>query len=77
MGKIIYRLKRTLKEQVFDLFCEVISYGDEYFEPLIFNEKIAFECGLTPFTFCVAEVDKNDFGMSTKWYKIKTFNFSK
>jgi DNA polymerase III alpha subunit len=34
-------------------------------------------CELAPFTFCVAEVDQNDFGMSTKWHKIKTFNISK
>ncbi|MBN85961.1 MAG: hypothetical protein CL885_00395 [Dehalococcoidia bacterium] len=32
------------------------------------------DCNLDPYTFCVAEVDKNDFGMSTNWNKIKTFN---
>jgi DNA polymerase-3 subunit alpha len=30
---------------------------------------------LDPYTFCVAEIDKNDFGMSTKWHRIKTFDF--
>ncbi len=30
---------------------------------------------IDPYTFCVAEVDKNDFGMSTKWHRIKTFDF--
>jgi len=30
---------------------------------------------IEPYTFCVAEIDKNDFGMSTKWHRIKTFDF--
>ena len=29
---------------------------------------------LAPYSFCVGEVDKNDFGMSTSWYKIKLFD---
>ena len=38
-----------LKRQVGDLFLEKISYWSTYFEPLIFNKKIALECDLTPF----------------------------
>jgi DNA polymerase-3 subunit alpha len=40
----------------------------------IFCWGIPKDCNLDPYTFCVAEVDKNDFGMSTNWNKIKTFN---
>ena len=34
------------------------------------------DADLPPFTFCIAEVDKNDFGMSTKWNRVKKFSFS-
>jgi len=34
------------------------------------------DADLPPFTFCIAEVDKNDFGMSTKWNRIKKFSFN-
>jgi len=39
-----------LREQVYNSFCEYIGYYSTYFEPIIFKEQIAFECGLTPFT---------------------------
>ena len=26
---------------------------------------------IDPYTFCVAEIDKNDFGCSTKWHRLK------
>lgn len=42
--------EEDLREQVIDLVLEKISYWSTYFEPIIFNEKIAFECGLIPFT---------------------------
>lgn len=37
--------EEDLREQVIDLVLEKISYWSTYFEPIIFNEKIAFECG--------------------------------
>jgi hypothetical protein len=40
-----------LREQVVDLVLEKISYWATYFEPLIFNKKIALECSLTPFIY--------------------------
>jgi len=40
----------------------------------IFCWNVPKDCNLNPYTFCIAEVDKNDFGMSTNWNKIKTFN---
>ena len=40
----------------------------------IFCWGVPKDCNLNPYTFCVAEIDKNDFGMSTNWNKIKTFN---
>ena len=39
-----------LKEQISNLFLENIDYYPTYFQPLIFNEEIALECSLTPFT---------------------------
>jgi len=42
--------KDELGEQVYNLFCEYLGYSSTYFEPTIFKEQIAFECGLTPFT---------------------------
>ena len=44
-----YRDDDDLREQIGDLFLEKISYWSTYFEPLIFNKKIALECDLTPF----------------------------
>ena len=32
-------------------FFEALSYWPIYFEPLVFNEKTALECGLIPFVF--------------------------
>jgi hypothetical protein len=40
-----------LRQQVGDLALEKISYWSTYFEPLIFDEKIALECALIPFSF--------------------------
>jgi len=41
--------------QVNEMFWEDLSYWCIYFEPLVFDEKIALECFLTPFTY-----DKTD-----------------
>lgn len=38
-------------EQVNEQFWDALSYSRIYFEPMIFDEKIALECGLTPFTY--------------------------
>ena len=40
----------------------------------VFCWGISANADIKPYTFCVAEVDKNDFGMSTKWHRIKQFN---
>ncbi len=39
------------REKVNKMFWDVLSYCPTYFEPFIFDEKIALECFLTPFTF--------------------------
>lgn len=38
-------------EQVDELFWDALSYWAVYFEPLIFDEAIALECGLIPFAY--------------------------
>jgi len=38
-------------DQVYEQFWEALSYWNAYFEPMVFNEDIALECGLTPFTY--------------------------
>jgi len=45
-----YKDDDDLKEQISNLFLENINYYPTYFQPLIFNEEIALECSLTPFT---------------------------
>ena len=45
-----YKDDDDLKEQICNLFLENIDYYPTYFQPLIFNEEIALECSLTPFT---------------------------
>ena len=45
-----YKNDDDLKEQISNLFLENIDYYPTYFQPLIFNEEIALECSLTPFT---------------------------
>ena len=45
-----YKNDDDLKEQISNLFLENIDYYPTYFQPLIFNEEIALECNLTPFT---------------------------
>ena len=44
-----YDTEDDLREQLDTLFWEKLSYWTIYFEPIIFNEEIALECGLTPF----------------------------
>lgn len=46
-----YENEDDIKEQIDTMFLEDISYWSTYFEPLIFNEEIALDCGLTPFTY--------------------------
>lgn len=38
-------------EQVNKMLWDALSHWSIYFEPLVFNEEIALECGLTPFTY--------------------------
>ncbi len=38
-------------EQVSETFWDALSYWCVYFEPVVFDEEIALECGLTPFTY--------------------------
>ena len=40
-----------IREIIEENFFEALSYWPIYFEPLVFNEKTAFECGLIPFVF--------------------------
>ena len=46
-----YRDEDDQWEQVDQIFWENLSYWPVYFEPLVFNEEIALECGLTPFSY--------------------------
>jgi len=46
-----YKSEDDESEQVDQTFWEDLSYRLIYFEPLIFNEEIALECGLTSFTY--------------------------
>jgi len=46
-----YKDEDDLQEQVDQLFWENLGYWPVYLEPLIFNEEIALECSLTPFTY--------------------------
>ena len=48
-GELEFEGEEDLREQAVDLVLEKISYWSTYFEPLIFNKKIALECDLTPF----------------------------
>jgi hypothetical protein len=38
-------------EQVTEMFWQALGCWPVYFEPLIFNEAVALECGLTPFIY--------------------------
>ena len=40
-----------IREIIEESFFEALSYWPIYFEPLVFNEKTALECGLIPFVF--------------------------
>jgi hypothetical protein len=40
-----------LRELIEESFFEGLSFWPIYFEPLVFNEKTALECGLIPFSF--------------------------
>ena len=46
-----YRDEDDKWEQVDQIFWDNLSYWSIYFEPRMFNEKIALECGLTPFSY--------------------------
>ena len=48
-GNFKWKYEDELRDQVFDLLVEHLSCYHTYFEPIIFKEEIAFECGLTPF----------------------------
>ena len=39
------------EQEINERFWDALSHWTIYFEPLIFNEKIALKCGLTPFTY--------------------------
>lgn len=41
----------AISEQVDTEFWESLGMWPIYFEPLIFNEQVALECGLTPFSY--------------------------
>ena len=43
--------EESLFEIVEQRFWEGLSYWNTYFEPLVFDEEIALECYLTPFTY--------------------------
>jgi hypothetical protein len=43
--------EESLFEIVEQKFWENLSYWNTYFEPLVFNEEVALECNLTPFTY--------------------------
>ncbi len=48
-GELEFEGEEDLREQAVDSVLERISYWATYFEPLIFNKKIALECNLIPF----------------------------
>ena len=39
------------EQEIYEIFWDNLSYWSTYFQPLVFNEEIALECGLTPFTY--------------------------
>jgi len=45
-----YKNDDDLKEQICNLFIDDIACYSLYFQPQIFDEEIALECSLTPFT---------------------------
>lgn len=50
-GEDEYEKEDRLFEQVEQDFWENLSFYNTYYEPIIFDERIALECGLTPFTY--------------------------
>ncbi len=43
--------EEEINDMIEEIFADKLSLWDTYFEPMIFNERIALECGLTPFTY--------------------------
>jgi DNA polymerase III alpha subunit len=66
--------KLTKNKKPYLLLNAIASTGKNH---RIFCWGTPASANLEPFTFCVGEVNRNDFGMSTKWHRIKTFNISK
>ncbi|WP_367364111.1 hypothetical protein [Candidatus Tisiphia endosymbiont of Nedyus quadrimaculatus] len=46
-----YKDENDKWDAVEEIFWDNLSYWSTYFKPLIFDEKVALECGLTPFTY--------------------------
>jgi hypothetical protein len=53
-----YQDEDEIREQTEIEFWEALSMWPTYFEPLIFNEQIAVECGLTPFSYYCENYDR-------------------
>ena len=63
--------KLTKNKKPYFLLNAISSSGKVF---KIFCWGVSSSAVLDPYTFCVGEIDQNDFGMSTKWFKIKSFN---
>ncbi len=50
--KSLHRMdKQELSETIWNKFRDMLEDFDEFYEPLIYDAKIAIECGLLPFTW--------------------------
>ena len=63
--------KLTKNKKPYLLLNAVASTGKSH---RIFCWGTPKDAEVKPFSFCVAEVDKNDFGCSTKWFRLKIIN---
>jgi DNA polymerase-3 subunit alpha len=69
---VIDAAKKLTKNKKPYFLLSAISSSGKVFK--IFCWGTPADAEMDPYTFCVGEVEKNDFGMATKWFKIKSFS---